>query len=251
MEQAYKEILPSQDKKPLILLHGLFGELSNWDHVINGFTKGYDVHTPSLPLFETHPGTTQLNGLVAFLENYIKKHSLSNPVLAGNSLGGHVALLYTLKHPNNVDSLVLTGSSGLYENTFGNSFPRVNDFDYIRSKIFEVFHKKEVVSDRLVNKVFETVNNRHKALSVIKIARDAKRQNLKKELHKINVPVLLIWGMQDHITPISVAEEFYLSLKRAKLHLINDCGHAPMMEQPVEFNKILGHFLSSNVLKVV
>ena len=53
----------------------------------------------------------------------------------------------------------------------------------------------------------------------------------------------LIWGKQDNITPPHVAEEFHELLPDSKLYWIDKCGHAPMMEQPLEFNKILNDYL--------
>ncbi|SFW59037.1 Pimeloyl-ACP methyl ester carboxylesterase [Sinomicrobium oceani] len=236
-------------KKDVVLLHGLFGELSNWESVKNHLLDNYNIYVPELPLFTSLTGKNNLRNLVLFLEDYIEQSGIHCPVLAGNSLGGHVALLYTLKHPEKVSSLVLTGSSGLYENTFGDTFPRVNDYRYIRNKVLDVFHRKEVADDLLVQKVFNTIQDKRKALAIIALARDAKRQNLRDRLRNIELPVLLIWGMQDIVTPISVAEEFYLSFPKASLHLINECGHVPMMEQPQAFNDILREFLENRTVK--
>lgn len=238
-------------KQSLILLHGLFGTLSNWQSVIKKFSRNYHVFAPELPLFDGMISESHLNRLVKFLEKYIDEHHIERPILAGNSLGGHIALLYTLKHQDNVSKLVLSGSSGLYENTFGSSFPRISDSTYIRDRIFDVFYNKSVVDDDLIDGVFKVLQNKRKALSVIGIARDAKKQNLKQDLSKIKVPVLLLWGLQDFITPVAVAEEFYLSLNNAKLCFINECGHVPMMEQPEIFNELLEEFLDTKYLKIV
>lgn len=63
-------------------------------------------------------------------------------------------------------------------------------------------------------------------------------------MHKINQPVLLVWGKQDIVTPPEVAEEFYFHLPNAKLEFIDNCGHVPMMEQPKLFNQYLNQFLA-------
>ena len=64
--------------------------------------------------------------------------------LLGNSLGGHIALILAIKYPKKVNKLILSGSSGLYENTLGGKFPKRGDYNYIKNKIEEVFfdHKK-------------------------------------------------------------------------------------------------------------
>jgi len=232
-------------KRDVILLHGLFGSLSNWSAVIDTFGLEYNVYAPELPLFNRSVRRNSLEQLVFYVEKYIKENQIVNPILIGNSLGGHVALLYALKNPNNFEKLVLAGSSGLFENTLSASFVRVKDYNYIKSKVEEVFETKEVITKELIDDVYSTANNPLKALSLIAIARDAKRQNLKDVLHKINRPVLLVWGKQDHVTPPEVAEEFYQHLPNSRLEYIDNCGHVPMMEQPQVFNKFLTQFLSA------
>lgn len=238
-----KSMPPNTEFKDVILLHGLFGSLSNWKAVQQEFSEEYRLFTPELPLFKPFVGTSRLDRLVTFLEAYIEEHKIFKPVLIGNSLGGHVALLYALKHPNKVGKLVLAGSSGLYENSFGGSFPRIKDYSYIRQKVEDVFDRKEVVSDEVVESVYSIVQSSVKAIAVIGLAKDAQRQNLKEHLHKITIPVLLIWGLQDIVTPPDVAHEFYFLLPHAKLHLLNQCGHVPMMEQPELFNEYVSDFL--------
>lgn len=239
---------PEQDenelRQPVILLHGLFGNLSNWKAVQDAFSADYALYTPLLPLFDTVLGRNRLDRLVVFLEKYILDHNIQNPILIGNSLGGHVALLYTLKHPEKVSKLVLTGSSGLYENSFGGGFPRVKDYNYIRKKVEDVFDRKEVVNAEVVDSVYSIVQNNSKVIAVISLARDAQRQNLKDRLAEIKIPVLLIWGLQDIVTPPEVAREFHTLIPHSKLHLIDECGHVPMMEQPILFNQYLKVFLS-------
>lgn len=229
--------------KDMVLLHGLFGNLSNWKRTATYFAPFHRVFVPELPLFDHFIGSNPLNRLVSFLEHYITENQIVNPVLIGNSLGGHVALLYTLKHPGKVCRLILTGSSGLYENTFGGSFPRVKDYHYIRQKVEDIFDRKEVVNAEMIDHVFDIVQQKNKALSVIALARDAQQQNLKEDLPAIQVPVLLIWGLQDKVTPPSVGREFEQLLPNATLKYLNHCGHAPMMEQPELFNRFVSGFL--------
>lgn len=232
-------------KKDIILLHGLFGNLSNWNTVKERFETIHNVFVPELPLYKKNSKEANLDHYVAFLKDYIAANNITKPVLIGNSLGGHIALLYALEYPTAVDRLVLTGSSGLYESSLDISFPRINDFEFISDKVREVFYNQEAISDALIEDVYATIQDREKALSVVRTAKAARSQNLKDTLYTITLPVLLIWGMQDIVTPISVAEEFFFLLPNAHLHLINHCGHAPMMEHPEEFNRKVDEFLNT------
>jgi pimeloyl-ACP methyl ester carboxylesterase len=227
----------------LLLLHGLMGALSNWDEVIKEFSKNYRVIIPLLPIYDLPLLTTGVRSLSKFVHKFIKYKQLSNVVLLGNSLGGHVGLIYVLAHPGYVKALVLTGSSGLYENAFGGSFPRRESIDFVREKVQFTFYDPKTATEELVQEVYQMINDRHKVIRILAMAKSAIRHNMKTELRKITMPVSLIWGRDDKITPPEVAVEFNELLPNAELHWIDKCGHAPMMEQPEEFNKYLKLFL--------
>ena len=227
----------------LLLLHGLMGGLSNWDKVIDEFSKRYRVLLPILPIYDLPLLTTGVKTLSKYVHKFVKFKQLSNITLLGNSLGGHVALIYVLAHPALVRSIVLAGSSGLYENAFGGSFPRRGSRDFIQEKVEYTFFDPKMATPELVDEVFRIINDRHSVIRILAMAKSAIRHNMKKDLHKINVPVSLIWGKDDKITPPEVAKEFKEELPDAELHWIDHCGHAPMMEQPEVFNRILKGFL--------
>jgi pimeloyl-ACP methyl ester carboxylesterase len=163
--------------------------------------------------------------------------------LLGNSLGGHVAQLYALAHPEKIASVTLTGSSGLFESAFGTAFPKRGDYEYIKKKTADTFFDPTVASKELVDEVFGIVNDRNKAIRVVATAKSAVRHNLGDKLHNLKAPTLLIWGKQDNVTPAFVAEKFNELLPNAELHFIDECGHAPMMEKPADFNRLLDQFL--------
>jgi pimeloyl-ACP methyl ester carboxylesterase len=161
----------------------------------------------------------------------------------GNSLGGHVALIHVLKTTERIKSLILTGSSGLFENGMGDTYPKRGDYEYIKKKTEITFYDPNTATKELVDEVYQIVNERMKTLKVISLARSAIKNNLGEELTQINLPTLLIWGNNDCITPPFVGREFNKLIKNSELHFIDHCGHAPMMEVPGEFNKILEEFL--------
>ena len=227
----------------LILLHGLMGALSNWTDVVNDFKKDYRVIIPLLPLYDFPILTTGVKSLAKFIHKFVKYKKLKNFTVIGNSLGGHVGLIYTLSHPEEVKSLVLTGSSGLYENAFGGSFPRRESYDFIKEKVEFTFYDPATATKELVDEVYQIVNDRIKVIKILAMAKSAIRHNMSKDIHMIKVPVCLIWGRDDKITPPEVAFEFHQLLPDSELNWIDKCGHAPMMERPVEFNAHLKKFL--------
>jgi pimeloyl-ACP methyl ester carboxylesterase len=230
--------------EPLVLLHGLFGALSNFRDLVEHFRHTHKVVVPILPLFDLDIFHTTVGGLEKHVQKFIETMNYQNVHLLGNSLGGHVALVHVLKHPERIKSLILTGSSGLFENGMGDSYPKRGDYEYIRKKVEITFYDPAVATKELVDEVFEITNNRLKVIKIISLAKSAIRNNLGEELNQIKVPTCLIWGNNDIITPPFVGREFNKLITTSELHIIDHCGHAPMMEVPVEFNKILEGFLA-------
>jgi len=228
----------------LMLLHGLFGALSNFKDLIEHFRKNYKVVVPILPLLELDLLHTSVGGLQKYVQKFIEHRGYNNIHLMGNSLGGHVALVHILKNPERIKSLILTGSSGLFENGMGDTYPKRGDKEYIRNKTALTFYDPALATDELVNEVFEITNNRLKVIKIIALAKSAIRNNLGEELKNVQQPTCLIWGNNDSITPPFVGKEFNNLIPNSELHLIDKCGHAPMMEVPIEFNHILEGFLA-------
>ena len=229
--------------EPLVLLHGLFGALSNFEPLVSYFRNHYRVIVPMLPLLDTDILHTTVGGMAKFVHKFLEAKNLTNVNLLGNSLGGHVALVHTLKHPERIRSLILTGSSGLFENGMGDSYPKRGDYEYIRKKTELTFYDPKMATKELVDEVYDITNSRLKVIKIIALAKSAIRNNLNEELNQIKQPTLLVWGNNDTITPPMVAQEFNKLIPNSELHFIDKCGHAPMMEVPDEFNAILHKFL--------
>jgi pimeloyl-ACP methyl ester carboxylesterase len=232
--------------EPLMLLHGLFGALSNFSDLIEKFRHTHKVVVPLLPLFDLDLLHTSVNGLAKHVQQFIDHKGYDQIHLLGNSLGGHVGLVYILKHPEKIKTLTLTGSSGLFENAMGDSYPKRGDYEYIKAKTAATFYDPAVATKELVDEVFEITNSRIKVIKIIALAKSAIRHNLGEELGQIKVPTLLIWGKNDNVTPPFVGEEFNKLIPNSELAFIDKCGHAPMMEVPNEFNDILEKFLKAN-----
>jgi 2-hydroxy-6-oxonona-2,4-dienedioate hydrolase len=230
----------------IVLLHGLFGALSNFNQLITYFSPTYKVSIPLLPLYDLEIDQTTVTGMVDYVDDFIEYKKYDSVHLIGNSLGGHIAQMYYLRRPEKVKTMTLTGSSGLFENSLGDTYPRKGDYDYVKKKTEATFFNPQMATKELTDEVFEIVNNRVKAIRLVVMAKSALRQNLRNEVPKMNLPVCLIWGKDDTITPAFVGEEFRKLLPNAELHVIEQCGHAPMMEQPQKFNNLLERFLAKN-----
>ncbi|MCA0235033.1 MAG: alpha/beta fold hydrolase [Bacteroidetes bacterium] len=242
-ENGFRYIESGTQGETLLLLHGLFGALSNFQGIIDHFSDRYNVVVPLLPIYEMPIFQVSVMGLVDFTTKFVEYKEYDKVHLLGNSLGGHVALLYALAHPERIASITLTGSSGLFESAFGTAFPKRGDYEYIKNKTAETFYDPAVASKELVDEVFDIVNDRNKAIRVVATAKSAVRHNLGDKLHNIKAPTLLIWGKQDAVTPPFVGEKFHELISDSRLYFLDACGHAPMMEKPEDFNAILDGFL--------
>ncbi len=227
----------------LMLLHGLFGALSNFRGILDEFRNGYKVVIPLLPIYEMPILDSTVIGLVKHVRQFVDMRGYDSVTLVGNSLGGHIAQLYALEQPHKIRAMVLTGSSGLFEDSLGGGYPKRGDYEYIKDRTGYTFYDPKVATKELVDEIYEICNNRGKAIRIISMAKSAMRENLAKLLHRLIMPVLLIWGKEDKITPAFVAEDFQRLLVNSELVLVEQCGHAPMMEKPFEFNRILNEFL--------
>lgn len=227
----------------LMLLHGLFGALSNFYDILEHFRATHKVVIPILPLYDLPLEETTVSGYVDYVERFVAYKGYDKVIVLGNSLGGHIALIYTLRNLEKVKGVVLTGSSGLFESAMGDSYPKRGDYDYIKRKAELTFYDPKHASKELVDELFDIVNDRNKVIRVLATAKSAIRQNLAEEVSKITAPTLLIWGKNDTITPPFVGEEFHKLIPNSTLLFIDQCGHAPMMEQPEEFNRYLDSFL--------
>lgn len=248
-EEGKFKYLEIGEGTPMIILHGLMGGLSNFDNVAQFFPeKGYKVIIPELPLFELPLLKTNVNSFAKYLKKFIAHKKLGKVILLGNSLGGHIGLLYTKQYPQNVKALVITGSSGLYESAMGESYPKRGDRNYIKTKTENVFYDPAIATKELVDEVFETVNDRVKLIRTLAIAKSAIRHNMGKDLPKMNTPTCIIWGENDSVTPPEVGTEFHEKLPDSDLFWIKKCGHAAMMEHPDTFNEILIAWLEKRSL---
>ena len=242
-ENKYRYI-ESGEGQAIIILHGLMGGLSNFKTVYDFFpSKGFKVLIPELPIYSMPISETSLKSLSQFLYEFVVFKRLKNLILLGNSMGGHIGLLFAKNYPKLLKGLILTGSSGLYENNMGDKYPNRENYNWIKSKTEDVFFDSNIASKELVDEVFDTVNDRNKLIRTLTLAKSAIRHNMANDLPKMKTKTAIIWGNQDTVTPPDVAKEFHKLLPNSSLYWIDKCGHVPMMEHPKEFNNIMHKWL--------
>ncbi len=245
-EEGSFRFIDAGEGEVMLLLHGLFGALSNWDGVLDHYSQTHRVMIPLLPIYEMPVKKAGLDALTRFIEEFVAYKQLKEINILGNSLGGHLALLYALQNPANVKRMVLTGSSGLFETTMGGSYPKRGSYAYVKERVGYTFYDPRVATKELVDEIFAVTQSIPKCLRIVAIAKSAQRHNMANEIPRISTPTLLVWGLNDTITPPVVAYDFNRLLPNSDLRFIDKCCHAPMMEHPKKFNYLLGQFLKKN-----
>ena len=230
---------------PMVLLHGLFGALSNWDTVFPLFAKYSNPISLSLPIISGHRSEVKVKALAAYTELFVRRRNIQPAILCGNSLGGHVALRLTLASPHLVDCMILSGASGLYEHSV-DSLPVRPGEKFIREHMARVFHSPKFITDEAVDEIHTIIKSRMNTLNLIHAARSAKKDNLQSVLKNISVPTLLLWGEDDEVTTMTVAETFHKHIPNSELKTIKNCGHAPMIEHPEWFAEQVQQFLNKH-----
>ncbi len=239
---------PKTEQPPVVLLHGMLGAWTNWTETIDALASaGHRVLVPILPIYDLPLPETTVTGLVDYVRSFVVHMGLGDLVLIGNSLGGHIALLYAINHPENVVGQILCGASGVYEVEMGTSVFRRRDRDELRERAAFTFYDPKFATVELVDEIYEIVNSRARALRLIRMARAVQAESVTERLRSVNAPTLLVWGANDRITPPDVAEVMRENIPDSDLVFIDHCGHAPMMEQPDEFNQHALTFLDELV----
>jgi pimeloyl-ACP methyl ester carboxylesterase len=231
---------------PLVMLHGMMGRPQNWAPLFEHLPADCRAIALRFPFFDDGVALRTVEAVEGYLLGFLDAWGLQEAVLCGNSLGGHVGLDLAARLPARVRGLVLTGSGGLFERSFGHVSshpPRQWVYDRIR----EIFHEESHVTDELVDEVVRLIAIRRNTRDLVAIARSAKRDNVSDRLGRIACPALLVWGRQDRITPPDVAEEMTRLIPRSELVWLEECGHAPMIERPREFGQAVGRWWERNI----
>ncbi len=244
-EPSFKTVEMGSQGPELVLLHGLFGALSNWDSVQPLMAEYSKTIALSLPLLSAHRSEVKVKALSMYAEYFVRSREFAPVSLCGNSLGGHVALRLYLAAPQLVDCLVLTATSGLYEHSV-DALPVRPGREFVEEHMRKVFTNHKFVTEEAVMEIVRILEDRGRVLNLIHAARSAKKDNLKDLLGTIKAPTLLLWGEDDQVTTMEVAEMFHKLIPNSQLVSIKKCGHAPMIEHPEWFSEEVKKFLKKH-----
>jgi pimeloyl-ACP methyl ester carboxylesterase len=240
----------------IILLHGLGADLSSWDFTTPALAPKYHVYAPdqlgfgqsAKPLIDYRVGT-----LVDVLEGFYRKLGIAKATLVGNSLGGWVAMLFTIEHPEMVDKLVLIDSAGLSTKITGAT--ETPDFLFqlnpstvagMKKLLGLVFYNQAMfANDAVAREAFAIKLKKGDGYTVDQFIHSILRGEdfVDGRLGAIAAPTLVLWGRQDRLIPLATAKLLAVRIHGAQLEDFDGCGHVPQIECAPQVNAALLKFL--------
>lgn len=257
----------------LVLVHGSNASLHTWEPWVEELGGSYRIISMDLPghgLTGRVPGDDYTReGMTAFVHEVLKTLHVRRFAIAGNSMGGGIAALYTLEYPESVSALILVDAAGIPVQRDDDDVPlafRVanmpvvsNVMRYVlpRSLVEEgvrkVFFDQSKVTDEMVARCFDlTLHEGNRGATQMRFASYASRNEeaFADRLGEIEVPVLVLWGDQDGLIPVSAAHEFQKRIPQAELVIFENVGHVPMEEIPEASAAAVRSFLAKGRAKV-
>lgn len=237
---------------PLLLLHGFGGDINVW--VFNQEALAEGGRTVYALDFPGHGGSSKdvrdgaLASFVEVVAGFMDEMVIEKAHLFGHSMGGAVAASLALDHPEKVESLALIASAGLGEEINGDyieGFIAANRRKEMRSVLGLLFANPDLVNRQLVNDVirFKRLDGVDEALR--KTADNlfpGGKQSGVPDLSGIGVPMLVVWGSEDRVIPVSHADN---APDNARVEVLEETGHMPQMEAAGQVNRLIGEFLDS------
>jgi pimeloyl-ACP methyl ester carboxylesterase len=234
---------------PFVYLHSSVGESFMWLPFYQTWAKQFRVLVPTHPGFGQSGGFEQIDTIEDMAFHYVELFDalgLEQVVLGGVSLGGWIAAEFAVRWPERVQRLWIADAPGLWvdEEPLPDLFRLLPERDRLRELLF---HDPRGAAAQMVlqaNPDEDRMMAAYQAMTVL--ARltwerpyDAK---LAQRLHRIQCPVLLLWGANDRLVPPSYGQAYRKHLPQAQWHLIPDCGHLPMFEREAEFVAAVAKF---------
>ena len=258
--------------RPVVLLHGGGTDSASlsWLSSMDQFSQTRRVVAPDLPGYgqSARPRVDYtIEYYKKFLNHFIQDQGLKEFSLVGLSLGGHIALSFTLQFPSRVEKLVLVNSAGLGTplrwRTLARLMVRIPSFydtvrkiavrsrPAVRFSLRNLVHDPQVITEELVTEISRTIATRGGGRawrSYVEHEMDWSgfRHNFLNRLAEITLPTLIIHGSHDRLIPVKWANRAHQLLPDSQLCVFEKCGHWPPREKPIEFTGAVLEFLKND-----
>jgi len=234
---------------PLLFLHGA-GGAGVWLPFMAALSERYDVIVPDHPGFgrsDRPEWLDQLSDLAYFYLDFLEGLDLEHVHLVGNSLGGWLAAEVAVRNTSRLQTLTLIGAAGI----FVKGVPRGDLFIWTpEQRVRNLFVDQTMAEARLAQPMTEeqadiAIKNE---LSTADLAWQPRFHDpqLRKWLHRIDIPTLLVWGDSDKLFPREYGEDYQRLIKGSTLEVIPSCGHLPHVEKADRFVELFQRFAAEH-----
>ena len=248
---------------PIVLIHGTAASLHTWDAWTDELKKTNRVIRMDLPAFGiTGPNKNadySLKAYTNFIHTFLFKLGLERFHIVGNSLGGNIAWNYAADHPDMVEKLILVDASGLPTNkqppaifkmaktpVLSSLFLYVTPKFLIKKNIEEVYEDDSKITEDLITRYHKMALRAGNRKAFIDRAKTDFKLDASVNLDKlksIQTPTLLIWGAKDNWIPLDNGKRMDSIMVNSQLKVLENSGHVPMEENPIESLKLMNEFL--------
>jgi pimeloyl-ACP methyl ester carboxylesterase len=250
---------------PLLLLHGLGASSFSWRHNLTPLARHFRVIAPDLPPHGRSPAPLNadysLEALAAAVLDFLDRLDISRAALAGNSLGGGLALLLARDYPERFPALALLAPAAALTRIPWIFYPlRLPWLGPLAARLLGpwliplalrlAYHRRSLITPEVVAGYALPFRDLRRRLALARLCRQLDLLSLAQVealLRKIRQPLSLIWGEEDRILPVSQAYWLKARLPQAEFHLLPEVGHAPQEEAPAAVNKIIIAFLTRSL----
>ncbi len=264
MDVHFRDEGDQSDAIPIVLIHGTGSSLHTFDVWTNSLKNSHRVVRVDLPAYGLTGPFPDRNYSLAHYTNFLKEFLLTlginQCVLAGNSLGGEIAWHFTLEQPEMVKQLILINAAGYPKNSksvpiafkiaqtpvLNKLLTSITPRFLVKASVENVYFDTSKVTDSLVTRYFELTlreGNRLAFIDRLKMSKDTSAYN---NIKSIQQPTLIIWGAKDLLIPVENAYKFHEYLPNSTLVVLDDTGHTPMEESPLESLEPVFKFLKNS-----
>ncbi len=250
---------------PLVLLHGLGASSFSWRGNIEPLSHHFQVLAPDLPAHGRTPPDAvpdyQLSTLTREIVHFLDRHGVAQAALAGNSLGGSLALLLARDHPERFPALVLLAPAVALSRLpwffyplrlplLGKGLAALLGPWTVLAGLHYTYYRRELITPEVIagyTPTFRTLANRLALRRLICQADPLPLSQVADLLRQLSQPLCLIWGKQDRMLPLKQGVWLKEHLPRTELHILSEVGHAPQEEAPEVVNEIIIAFLDRSL----
>lgn len=235
-------------KYPILILHGWKLSGKTFKPLVFAFKqKGYRVFAPDMPGFGNRKNIAKpfhLNDYVSFVKKFLKDKKINDVIIIGHSFGGRVAIKFTSIYPEKVVRLVLTGVPG-----FAPASRSKITFFLLISKIGKMILSLPILSSfgTIARKIVYRLARSTDYMNTQGSIRETFKNIIHEELHiymkKLITPTLLVWGEDDNIIPVQIAQKMQDEIEKSKLIIIPNATHRVPYEKPEKFASVVTQFI--------